>query len=100
MFELADAFAVEICGYAIMSNHFHLVLTVRQDRALEWSDREVAERWLKLFRGPPLVRNWLTGSPQSEAQQNAALEKDESTGHPRCRKLITGFRVEFPMASA
>ncbi len=75
LFELADAFAVEICGYAIMSNHFHLVLTVRQDRALQWSDREVAERWLKLFRGPPLVRNWLTGSPQSEAQQNAARGK-------------------------
>jgi putative transposase len=35
--ELAAVFAIDICGYAVMSNHFHLVLRVRPDLAREWS---------------------------------------------------------------
>lgn len=74
IFELADIFAIEICAYAVMSNHVHLVLTIRQDVALEWDEQEVAKRWLRLFGGRPIVKNWLAGSPQSEAQEAAALE--------------------------
>jgi REP element-mobilizing transposase RayT len=74
IFELADIFAVEICAYAVMSNHVHLVLTIRQDVALAWDEREVAERWLKLFGGKPIIKNWLAGQPQSEAQEQGALE--------------------------
>ena len=74
IFELADIFAVDICAYAVMSNHVHLVLTIRQDIALEWDDREVAERWLRLFGGRPVIKNWLARQRQSEAQAAAALE--------------------------
>jgi hypothetical protein len=35
--ELAAVFAIDICGYAVMSNHIHLVLRVRPDLAREWS---------------------------------------------------------------
>ena len=31
--ELAAVFAIDICGYAVMSNHIHLVLRVRPDFA-------------------------------------------------------------------
>ncbi len=48
---LGDIFAVDICAYAVMSNHFHLVLRVDRERALAWSDDEVAERWGRLFKG-------------------------------------------------
>jgi REP element-mobilizing transposase RayT len=46
---LAGIFGVEVCGYAIMSNHVHLVLRNRPDRVEQWSDAEVALRWRKLF---------------------------------------------------
>jgi REP element-mobilizing transposase RayT len=46
---LAGLFGVEVCGYAIMSNHLHLVLRNRPDRVEQWSDAEVALRWRKLF---------------------------------------------------
>jgi len=74
IFELADIFAVDICAYAVMSNHVHLVLTIRQDVALQWDEREVAQRWLKLFGGKPIIKNWLDGQRQSEAQKQAALK--------------------------
>ena len=49
--QLASFFAIEVCGYAVLSNHFHVVLRVRPDLAQEWSDDEVAIRWRFLF--PP-----------------------------------------------
>ena len=72
--ELSDAFAIDICAYAVMSNHYHLVLRVDAGKALSWSAEEVAERWMKLFSGSPLVRNWLSGAMAGEAAKLRALE--------------------------
>ena len=35
--ELADVFAIDICAYAIMSNHYHLLLRINQDKASQKS---------------------------------------------------------------
>ena len=43
---LASLFAIEICKYAIMSNHYHIILRIRPDLAQKWSDEEVARRWI------------------------------------------------------
>lgn len=48
---LSSIFAIDVCAYAVMSNHFHLVLRVNRERGLAWSDEEVALRWGKLFKG-------------------------------------------------
>ena len=49
MHELTQFFAIRICAYAVMSNHYHLVLFVDTEEALEWSDHEVVMRWASLF---------------------------------------------------
>jgi REP element-mobilizing transposase RayT len=59
MRELAGLFAIDVCGYSVMSNHLHLVLRNRPDIAGQWSDDEVALRWCRLF--PP--RDDATGQP-------------------------------------
>ena len=46
---LAGVFAIDVMAYAIMSNHFHLVLRTRPDIVAQWSDEEVARRWWALF---------------------------------------------------
>lgn len=46
---LAGVFGVEVLGFAVMSNHFHVVLRSRPDAVSEWSDAEVAKRWWNLF---------------------------------------------------
>ena len=58
MLQLASVFAVDVAAYAVMSNHYHLVLRVDADRADAWSDNEVLERWTQLFTGPDLVRRY------------------------------------------
>jgi len=47
--ELADIFAIEVYAYAVMSNHYHLVVYSDPQAPQQWSDLEVAERWLKVY---------------------------------------------------
>ncbi len=61
LFGLTQSFAIDICAYAVMSNHTHLVLCVDSDQALTWSVREVVERWHGLFFGTPLSQRYLQG---------------------------------------
>lgn len=56
--QLSRQFAIGVCAYAVMSNHYHLVLKVDVETAARWSEREVAERWAALFRWPLLVQRW------------------------------------------
>jgi REP element-mobilizing transposase RayT len=56
--ELTSIFAIDICGYAVMSNHYHLVLHVDANRARKWSLHDVVERWGELFSIPPLIQRW------------------------------------------
>ena len=46
---LAAIFAIEVCAYAVMENHYHTILRTRPDIVASWSDREIAARWLTLF---------------------------------------------------
>ena len=66
--ELVEVFAIDLCAYAIMSNHYHVVLCADVDRAQAWSDDEVLERWCRLFKGPELVRQYRAGEVLSEAE--------------------------------
>ena len=50
---LAECFAVAIHAYAVMSNHLHLVLQLDPAWQADWSDADIAERWVRLF--PPRV---------------------------------------------
>jgi REP element-mobilizing transposase RayT len=43
--ELSEIFSISIYAYAVMSNHYHIVLSVD---SLALTDDEVADRWLKL----------------------------------------------------
>ena len=57
--ELPKVFAIDIAAYAIMSNHYHVILHINTDRAKSWSDYEVVERWHQLFNGSVLSQKYL-----------------------------------------
>ena len=52
---LARYFALEVHAYAIMSNHFHLVVYYDPTASAEWTDEEVVDRWLGVC--PPRQKN-------------------------------------------
>jgi REP element-mobilizing transposase RayT len=68
---LSEIFAIDLCAYAIMSNHYHLVLRVDRELAARVSKEEVVQRWTRLFRAPLLIQRWQDGDA-SNAERAAA----------------------------
>ena len=69
---LSSLFAVDICSYAVMSNHYHIV--VKLSATQDWSDQEVLRRWLTLHKGPVLVQRYQSGEVLSPAEKNAVSD--------------------------
>jgi REP-associated tyrosine transposase len=65
--QLAEIFAVHVNAYAVLSNHFHLVLRIDSERARRWSDEEVVERYGGLF--PRTVELWRDFPQARKAQR-------------------------------
>jgi REP element-mobilizing transposase RayT len=80
---LAGQFGIDVLGFAILSNHFHLVLRNRPDVVAQWSDREVARRWLMLCP----ARKMPDGAPAepSEPELNAICHVPERLAEIRLR---------------
>ena len=65
---LSSVFSIDIAAYAIMSNHYHLVLRVNREAALAWSTDEVIERWYRLYHGNPMVDLYLRGQIEDDCR--------------------------------
>ncbi len=68
--ELSEVFAINVCAYAIMSNHYHVILHVDVDTAKSWDQDEVIERWRKLFSGGVLLERYLAGLCKTDAEHD------------------------------
>lgn len=84
---LGEVFAIDLCAYAVMSNHYHVVVRLNQKQAQAWSDAEVAERWMQLFSGPLIVKRWLSG----QSTDGEALKALEIVGQWRERLYDLGW---------
>jgi len=68
LLELPKVFAIDIAAYAIMSNHYHVVLHINVARTKSWSDFDVVERWHQLFNGTALSNKYLMDGALSDAE--------------------------------
>ncbi len=73
--ELSQIFAIDLCGYAVMSNYYHVVLHVDQSLATEWSVNEVIEQWHQLFSGNLLSQRYQQGEKLSAAESAVLSER-------------------------
>ncbi len=69
LLELGSIFAIDIAAYAIMSNHYHVVLHIDREMADGWSNKEICTRWSELFSGNDLVKRYLKGEILSKAEE-------------------------------
>ena len=67
---LGQVFAIDICAYAVMSNHTHMVLHVDVERANLWTTDEVINRWHQLFKGTLITQQYVSGVKLSKPMQN------------------------------
>ena len=69
--KLASIFAIDICAFAVMSNHTHLVLHVDKTKACAMSSDEVLKRWHMLHKGTVLTRRYM-----DKKQRNSLSEPE------------------------
>lgn len=67
--ELATIFAIDICAYAVMSNHLHVVVKVNAARVKHWSDKDVLVQWHKGFKGTLLTQKFVNGEDLNEFER-------------------------------
>ncbi len=65
---LSAVFAIDICAYAVTSNHYHVVVRVDEDTAKQWKETDVIEHWTTLFTAPVLVQRYLKGEATTPAE--------------------------------
>ncbi|WP_394171202.1 transposase [Saccharospirillum alexandrii] len=71
---LASVYALDICAYAVMSNHYHIVVHINAEKAKAWSDTEVIQRWHTLYAGNLLSHEYLAGKDLCDAQLKVVSE--------------------------
>ncbi len=57
--QLASVFCIDVAAFAIMNNHYHLVLHVDKATAMSLSDDEVLLKWTEMFSSTILVSQYL-----------------------------------------
>jgi hypothetical protein len=67
-FPLCTVFSIDLCAYAIMSNHYHIVIRIDADEVKQWSDQEVARRWMRIFSEPLLMHQYLGNTDLTEPE--------------------------------
>jgi len=75
LLELSGIFAIDVCAYAVMSNHYHVTLHINSEQALSWSALEVVEHWHRLFKGSLLSQRYYQGEVLSHAERNALSDQ-------------------------
>tara|TARA_Y100001934_G_scaffold258185_1_gene328117 strand:+ start:13889 stop:14860 length:972 start_codon:yes stop_codon:yes gene_type:complete len=71
LYQLQSIFAVDIAAYAIMSNHYHLVVHIDAQATKEWSNDEVIRRWTQLYYGPHVIQRYQKGACLTPSEHKA-----------------------------
>jgi hypothetical protein len=66
---LSSLFAIDVCAFAVMSNHYHLVLKICPEQLGDLTDEEIMARWCALFKGPILVQRHRSGEALTSAER-------------------------------
>ena len=82
--DLTSHFAIDVCAYAVMSDHYHLVLYVNREEADRWTDEEVIARWSQIFpRNTAIIetleQNIKYVSAKKKLKDNVALWRERLT---------------------
>ncbi|MBA6364496.1 transposase [Colwellia sp. BRX8-4] len=74
---LIEVFAIDVCAYAVMSNHYHVVLFIDEEKAKQWSMSDVLERWHRLHKGTLLTQQYCRGEALAKPLLDIVKETSE-----------------------
>jgi REP element-mobilizing transposase RayT len=79
---LSQFFSIDVCGYAILSNHYHIIIKGRPDRSAQWSPRQIALHWWWIF---PKRRDPYGNPADPKDHELDEILVDPETGTPEGR---------------
>jgi len=59
---LTNMFAIDVASYAVMMNHYHVLVRVNPEKSATWTAAEIFEHWSMLFQVPDLMKLYLAGN--------------------------------------
>jgi REP element-mobilizing transposase RayT len=74
---LSSIFAIDICAYAVMANHYHIVVKLSPCQTKDWPTSEVLKRWCTLFKGPLLAQKWIKGETLDDVEKDTVEQMAE-----------------------
>ncbi|HMP78649.1 MAG TPA: hypothetical protein PKD54_04305, partial [Pirellulaceae bacterium] len=84
---LAGQFAISVCGFAVMDNHFHVLVRLDPAAAKEWSAEEVVQRWVAVYPpksldvdDPSIVEKWVKHHAKDKKRVDVLRERLENLG--------------------
>ncbi len=101
----AAQFGIDLLAFAVLSNHFHLILRNRPDVVATWDDSEVARRWLMICphrrdeAGQPMAPSnaeldTIRNCPQKLAERRARLADVSWWMRLLCQRIATRSNQE------
>ena len=77
LLEVGGIFAIDVCAFAIMSNHYHAVLRVNRSQAETWGFDDVINQWHQLFSGSAPSQRYIAGDKLGKAEIDTLKEQVE-----------------------
>lgn len=71
---LSSLFSIDVCAYAVMSNHYHLVLKLCPEQLDDLSDEQIMDRWCALFKGPLVIQRYREGKDLNPFERSTAAD--------------------------
>ncbi len=90
--QLTQWFGVEVLTYAFMSNHFHLIVTLKRSVTDLWSDEQVVRRWVEVFPSKKFLGP--NGPMVKDNHIKALLENREKVAQLRLRLGDCGWLMK------
>ena len=68
LLELSGIFSIDIAAYAVMSNHYHVVLHIDNVQSDNWDTLTIIKRWHQLYKGNLLSQRYLRGDSLDQTE--------------------------------
>jgi REP element-mobilizing transposase RayT len=68
----AEIFAIDVCAYAVMSNHYHVVLRINVDQVRAWRNDDIVARWERLHRVP----EWFASADEETIRRTISIWRE------------------------